>query len=65
MVSFRVIIEGYIYGEEGYQITVRCQEQNESIVSTCLSGGIWSPDPADLICKGMIIIIMRMAQLII
>ena len=57
MVNSGVVIEGYINGQEGSQITVHCREQSKSIVSTstCVSGGIWSPDLAKhmMMCKGM------------
>ena len=53
----KVVIEGYLTGKEGSQITVRCQfggsNQSESVISTCVFGGIWSPDPAEhLMCEG-------------
>ena len=56
------IVEGYVNGREGSVITVCCQfgqEYGKSIVSTCVSGGLWSPDPAELTCEGM-----SMAQLV-
>ena len=58
MVSSSVIVEGYNNGREGSQLNYRCRsglEPSESFVSTCTSGGIWSPNPADHICKGVII----------
>ena len=62
IVNFNAIVDGYINGKEGSEITVHCQfgqENSESIVSTCVSGGQWSPDPAKFTCEGM-----TMAQLI-
>ena len=54
----KVVVEGYLTGKEGSQITVRCRfggsNQSESVISTCVFGGTWSPDPAEyLMCEGM------------
>ena len=58
MVTSSATVEGYVNGKEGSQITIHCRfgHQSESINSTCVDGGIWSPDPAkQILCEGMII----------
>ena len=53
VVDPNVIIEGDINCVEGSRISYHCQsglEPTESKVSTCLSSGIWSPNPAEHNC---------------
>ena len=57
--SSAAVVEGYVNGEEGSEIIVHCLlelEQRESIISMCISRGLWSPDPTQhvLSCKGVI-----------
>ena len=57
MVGPNVVVEGYTDGREGSQISYHCQfglVPNELAISTCIQGGIWSPNPAKHICKGII-----------
>ena len=48
-----IIIEGNTNHIEGSRISYYCQsglEPTESTVSTCLSSGIWSPNPSEHNC---------------
>ena len=68
MVSSNAIIEGYVNGKEGSQITIHCWfgHQSKYINSTCVDGGIWSPDPAkQTLCEGVIINILTIINLLL
>ena len=54
-----VSVDNYTYssGVEGSQITYHCQPglvPGEHMVANCTRNGRWNPDPAQLICEGII-----------
>ena len=52
-----ISIEGYENGLEDSQISYYCQSgfvPNKRMVTNCTRRGIWEPNPAELICQGLL-----------
>ena len=62
-----VNIEGYSSGIEGSQIMFYCHSglaPAQQIMANCTNEGSWSPDPAELNCKGKLMVLRYISAIV-